>query len=160
MHSTDFAYWLHGFTELTGEVMPTEAQWKMIVEHLNTVFHKVTPPLDKTTDKAPAPAVAAKPKPQPIGVAEMLRQAAEQEKGREAKAKAEREAVGKARAEEFMRKHAQKDPVMPAFPSFPGITPTPYIPQSFPKYPGDMTPYQPQHYPTGPWLNPATIITC
>ena len=45
MTSHDFAVWMHGFTELTGGEMPSPAQWKMIVEHLNLVFNKVTPPL-------------------------------------------------------------------------------------------------------------------
>lgn len=42
MTSHDFALWLHGFTELTGGEMPSENQWKMIVEHLDLVFNKVT----------------------------------------------------------------------------------------------------------------------
>jgi hypothetical protein len=38
-----FCYWLNGFCELSTEP-PTAEQWKAIKEHLQTVFHKVTPP--------------------------------------------------------------------------------------------------------------------
>jgi hypothetical protein len=47
MNAESFAYWLQGFVEMNPESMPTEAQWKMIKEHLQTVFHKVTPPLNQ-----------------------------------------------------------------------------------------------------------------
>ncbi len=40
-----FAYWLQGFVELTDGQQPSEEQWKMICEHLSTVFVKVTPKL-------------------------------------------------------------------------------------------------------------------
>lgn len=43
MNDQQFAYWLQGFAELTGDTPPTAAQWKSIREHLNTVFTKVTP---------------------------------------------------------------------------------------------------------------------
>lgn len=42
MTPEQFTYWLQGFVELHGE-MPSEAQWKSIKEHLQTVFAKVTP---------------------------------------------------------------------------------------------------------------------
>jgi hypothetical protein len=45
MNAQDFAYWLHGFTELTQGQTPNPAQWKSICEHLNLVFNKVTPPV-------------------------------------------------------------------------------------------------------------------
>lgn len=45
MATNDFAFWLQGFVELNGGKMPTPEQWQMIVEHLATVFNKVTPPL-------------------------------------------------------------------------------------------------------------------
>lgn len=46
MNAQEFAYWLNGFVEMGGnEKPPTEAQWKMICEHLALVFNKVTPPL-------------------------------------------------------------------------------------------------------------------
>lgn len=44
MTPEQFAYWLQGFVELGGE-RPTEAQWDSIKEHLQTVFNKVTPPV-------------------------------------------------------------------------------------------------------------------
>ncbi len=45
MTPEQFAYWLQGFVELHGE-LPSEEQWKLIKEHLQTVFNKVTPSLD------------------------------------------------------------------------------------------------------------------
>jgi hypothetical protein len=45
MTAEQFAYWMQGFAELTGDEPPTPAQWKSIREHLQTVFVKVTPPL-------------------------------------------------------------------------------------------------------------------
>lgn len=43
MTPEQFCYWLQGFAELSGE-QPTPEQWKAIREHLQTVYHKVTPP--------------------------------------------------------------------------------------------------------------------
>lgn len=45
MDALQFAYWLQGFAELSGDTPPTEAQWQSIREHLGLVFHKVTPPV-------------------------------------------------------------------------------------------------------------------
>lgn len=45
MTTEQYAYWMQGFVELNGGKMPTSEQWQMIVEHLATVFNKVTPPL-------------------------------------------------------------------------------------------------------------------
>lgn len=45
MTAEQFAYWMQGFSELNGDETPTPAQWKMMKEHLATVFVKVTPPL-------------------------------------------------------------------------------------------------------------------
>jgi hypothetical protein len=42
MSTEQFAYWLQGFAE-TSDAPPTEREWKIIKDHLNTVFHKVTP---------------------------------------------------------------------------------------------------------------------
>lgn len=42
MTPEQFTYWLQGWSELSGAT-PTEAQWKSIKEHLQTVFKKVTP---------------------------------------------------------------------------------------------------------------------
>lgn len=49
MDSLQFAYWLQGFSEINGGVAPTQEQWKIIQDHLNLVFMKVTP--DRTTTK-------------------------------------------------------------------------------------------------------------
>lgn len=46
MTAEQFAYWMQGFAELTGDEMPTPAQWKSIRDHLQTVFVKVTPSLE------------------------------------------------------------------------------------------------------------------
>lgn len=51
MNSESFAYWLQGFVELNGGQIPTEDQWRSIVEHLNLVFKKVTPPLFGSQDQ-------------------------------------------------------------------------------------------------------------
>lgn len=40
--AVNFAYWLQGFAELSPDQVPTEAQWKLIKEHLNLVFVKMT----------------------------------------------------------------------------------------------------------------------
>ena len=45
MTPDQFVYWMQGFVEL-GSEHPTAAQWKSICEHLATVFHKVTPPVE------------------------------------------------------------------------------------------------------------------
>jgi hypothetical protein len=42
MDALQFAYWLQGFAELHGQP-PTKAQWKVINDHLQLVFQKVTP---------------------------------------------------------------------------------------------------------------------
>lgn len=44
MTPEQFAYWLQGFAELNNK-QPTPEQWVMIMQHLQTVFVKVTPPL-------------------------------------------------------------------------------------------------------------------
>ena len=48
MTPEQFTYWLQGFVEVTGNPAmtsdrPTDEQWKIIKDHLQTVFHKVTP---------------------------------------------------------------------------------------------------------------------
>lgn len=45
MTEQQFVYWIQGWIELNGGKQPDEAQWKMICDHLKTVFVKVTPPL-------------------------------------------------------------------------------------------------------------------
>jgi hypothetical protein len=42
MTPEQFTYWLQGFTE-THEGPPTKEQWKIIRDHLQTVFKKETP---------------------------------------------------------------------------------------------------------------------
>jgi hypothetical protein len=43
MTPEQFCYWLQGRAELQPDTAPTEAEWKMVREHLQTVFVKVTP---------------------------------------------------------------------------------------------------------------------
>jgi hypothetical protein len=38
-----FCYWLKGYTEITNAKMPTEQEWRIINDHLDAVFTKVTP---------------------------------------------------------------------------------------------------------------------
>lgn len=52
MTPEQFAYWLQGFAELTPE-RPSLAQWQAIQAHLQTVFHKVTPPVKHETVSYP-----------------------------------------------------------------------------------------------------------
>lgn len=42
MTPEQFCYWLQGFSEVNGKA-PTEQEWRIIQDHLKTVFHKVTP---------------------------------------------------------------------------------------------------------------------
>ena len=44
MNHDQFAYWLQGFVEMNGGKEPTKAQWKMIKDHLQLCFKKMTPP--------------------------------------------------------------------------------------------------------------------
>ena len=45
MNAEQFTYWLNGFAELNPELeSPTADQWRVIQDHLKTVFLKVTPP--------------------------------------------------------------------------------------------------------------------
>lgn len=50
MTPEQFTYWLQGFSEVTGTKQPTKEQWQIIQDHLSTVFVKVTPTRDLTTD--------------------------------------------------------------------------------------------------------------
>lgn len=43
MTQEQFCYWIQGFVELSDGAMPSEMQWMTIVDHLKTVFNKVTP---------------------------------------------------------------------------------------------------------------------
>lgn len=50
MTAQDFVYWLNGFVELGGDKEPpTAEQWKSIVEHLQLMMNKVTPPVGQPT---------------------------------------------------------------------------------------------------------------
>lgn len=42
MTPEQFTYWLQGYTEISGD-QPTKEQWQVIKDHLQAVFHKVTP---------------------------------------------------------------------------------------------------------------------
>lgn len=42
MTPEQFAYWLQGYVEISGK-QPTESEWQVIKDHLQTVFNKVTP---------------------------------------------------------------------------------------------------------------------
>lgn len=48
-----FTYWLQGFVEVNGEREITEQQWKIIKDHLKTVFKKVTPQYTYTENLPP-----------------------------------------------------------------------------------------------------------
>jgi hypothetical protein len=43
MNHDQFTYWLQGFVEMNGGKEPTKSQWKMIKDHLNLCFCKITP---------------------------------------------------------------------------------------------------------------------
>ena len=45
MTPEQFTYWLQGFVEINGNP-PTPEQWQIIKDHIQTVFHKVTPVRD------------------------------------------------------------------------------------------------------------------
>lgn len=59
MTPLNFTMWLQGFVEMNGAKMPTPEQWKMITEHLSSVFNKVTPPL--STPPFPIPIIPINP---------------------------------------------------------------------------------------------------
>lgn len=47
MSKKEFCYWLTGYFELSGSTELTSAQVRMIINHLNLVFNKVTPKLEE-----------------------------------------------------------------------------------------------------------------
>lgn len=49
MTPDQFCYWLQGFSEVNGNKMINEMQWRIIQDHLQLVFDKVTP-VYKITD--------------------------------------------------------------------------------------------------------------
>lgn len=48
MEPINFCYWLQGRAELV-KTRPSEEEWRSIVEHLGTVFNKVTQPAPGTS---------------------------------------------------------------------------------------------------------------
>jgi hypothetical protein len=48
MNHDQFIYWLQGFVEMNGGKEPTKEQWKMIKDHLQLCFVKITPPMMET----------------------------------------------------------------------------------------------------------------
>lgn len=61
MTPEQFCYWLQGRAELQPDNVPTAEEWQMIREHLATVFHKVTPPIQQYLPRSPTIAT-----PQPL----------------------------------------------------------------------------------------------
>jgi hypothetical protein len=55
MTPEQFCYWLQGRAELQPDNTPTAEEWKSICEHLQTVFHKVTPPVQIAPMPYPMP---------------------------------------------------------------------------------------------------------
>jgi len=51
MTPIEFCYWLQGWAELEGGKKPTMEQWKAILDHLNLVFDKVTPPMRECAEE-------------------------------------------------------------------------------------------------------------
>lgn len=43
MNTEQFAYWLQGYSEITGGRIPNETEWQIIQDHLKLVFVKKTP---------------------------------------------------------------------------------------------------------------------
>ena len=48
MNHEQFAYWLQGFVEMNSGNPPNVWQWRMIKDHLQTCFNKVTPSYPQT----------------------------------------------------------------------------------------------------------------
>ena len=72
MTPEQFVYWLQGFNEIRDKnaVGLSEDQWEIVREHLQTVFHKVTPERDiiKSPDLVPNPYLHTNPTPQPNSI--------------------------------------------------------------------------------------------
>jgi hypothetical protein len=50
MNSIDFCFWLQGYFEISGATEISEAQTKIVKEHLNLVFkHEIDPVREKQT---------------------------------------------------------------------------------------------------------------
>jgi len=67
MNHDQFTYWLQGFVEMNGGNMPNEWQWRMIKDHLQTCFVKVTStyPQSPVTPSIPDMWSWGKPTPYP-----------------------------------------------------------------------------------------------
>lgn len=53
MTPEQFAYWLQGFVEMNSGNSPNVWQWRMIKDHLQTCFNKITPSYPQTNPYAP-----------------------------------------------------------------------------------------------------------
>lgn len=61
MTPEQFTYWLQGYVEIGGHVDGLNAdQWRVVRDHLKTVFHKVTPNYTTPNDKEIAPYIPNK----------------------------------------------------------------------------------------------------
>lgn len=52
MTPSDFCFWLTGFYELQNPKQLTELQTKIIKDHLDLVFHKITPDYDYPAEES------------------------------------------------------------------------------------------------------------
>jgi hypothetical protein len=59
MTPEQFCYWLQGRAELQPDTAPTKVEWKAIREHLQTVFVKVTPPVQSPNKYIQQPGIIA-----------------------------------------------------------------------------------------------------
>ena len=59
MTPEQFTYWLQGFVEIreSEQAGLTEREWDIIKDHLQTVFHKVTPNRSHPSDITNVPAI-------------------------------------------------------------------------------------------------------
>ena len=53
MNPEQFVFWFRGMTEGRDREAPSDSDWNMIMDHLDLVFHKVTP--DRSGAKQPEP---------------------------------------------------------------------------------------------------------
>ena len=54
MSPEKFVYWLQGWVEMEQGKKPSLEQWKMVIAHLDTIFHKVTPSMDDLLSESAA----------------------------------------------------------------------------------------------------------
>ena len=60
-----FYYWMQGYSEVSDK-QPTAEQWKVIQDHLKTVFHKVTPQYSPNDWSTNPNTFKVHPQPDPI----------------------------------------------------------------------------------------------